>query len=131
MITLPDWRPGDEVTADGLNATNDAVRSLELSVDPNSGLEIRSSSFGRHLLDRRPREMWVKLTAAAVSGSYGGVQQVDQTGGTWADGPKTFTAGDGQLREVNNSTTVPTSPARIVRAWRDKVCWRFEYGACS
>ena len=131
-MQLPEWKPGDEILASDLNALADAAsRAGDIRVDPGSGIEaVRLPDGGIVLRDKRPLAIWVKITGGGAGGVYAGTQQLEQSGGTWANGPRTFTTGGGTLIEANLNASVPTSGNTIVRAFRDRKFWRFSFGAC-
>jgi hypothetical protein len=131
-MTLPIWHQGDEITAaklsDMVEGINDAAN---LRVDPATGLQLVRLPAGNSVIRSfRPMEIWVKITSGGASGIYGGTQQLEGPGGTWANGPRVFTTGGANLIEANVLATVPITGSVIVRAFRDRINWRFHYGAC-
>jgi hypothetical protein len=129
---LPRWIPGDELTIAQLNQLADAAdAALSLTVDPSSGLSLQLMPAGNICIRwKRPLEIWVLITGGGTSGIYAGTQQLEEAGGTWANGPRVFTVVEATLVEANGNTAVPTGSTTIVRAYRDRSLWRFLYSAC-
>jgi len=124
--TLPTWTSGDDLKADDLNMLSRAAdAALSLTVDPGTGLSLICLPHSRIIRGKRKLECWVKITSGGTSGIYAGTQQMEAAGGTWAAGPRSWTVASGLLIEANVSTTVPATT--IVRAWKDRFCWRFNY----
>jgi hypothetical protein len=128
---LREWKQGEELGAGRLNEVNRAAEAAQLGVASGSRLELRRSSAGTTLSRKRRLEMWVKVTGGGTAGAYDGIQQIEaDASGGWDDGPKTFAEADGDLREIGAATDVPIDGSAIVRATKDRFCWRFAYGAC-
>ena len=128
MIDPPDFEAGDILTASSLNDWSDAARSAEVSVDASGGLVNASLSGGVNLRIQPRAEGWFKVTAApsgSPSGSYQLTEQVDLPNGAFATGQKVRIG-----YPTPGSGTVVVDGSKIVRAWRDRASWRFEYGSC-
>jgi hypothetical protein len=127
-MPTPDFQAGDELTAGNLNEWSAAAAGAGASVDGSSGLSGVGLPSGKGLRAERRPEGWFKVYAApsgSPAGSYRIVEQVDLPGGAFADGPKVRLA-----YPTPGSTAPPADGSKVVRAWRDRASWRFEWGAC-
>jgi hypothetical protein len=130
-LILPDFKAGQVLEAEELQQLSAAADSANnLRVDAASGLQAIALPSGTAIRRRREMVAWVKVTGGGPLASYFGTEQLEQAGGAWANGPRTWAAGGQTLLEINGNTAVPTSGSTIVRAFRDRRNWYFAYGAC-
>lgn len=115
MNSLPDWKPGDELTADGLNAPRVAIRAESLA---STGPASVRRTTGRTDVSR-VRALPIIGLLSGASSPYSFTQQVDTAGGTWATGPLTGTA-----YEVNGVAGLASTRHRL---YPDRFgAWRFQ-----
>lgn len=127
-LKLPRVKAGDLIYAEDyqrLAAAAEKVANLRVAA-PLELIDIPGAYMLR--LSRTP-ETWIKITGAPSGTAYAWTEQVPQSGGTWADGPRSGTTSVDPAYEANGSTAVPAN--RIVRARRnDGGAWIFEFGEC-
>lgn len=128
MAQIKPFAQGEVLGASHLNQLVDAFNGESEGVatgETSGGLEVVQIGRRRVLRARRPLEGWFKITGSPTGSAYPATQQVEQSGGTWANGPRTTT-----VRETTGSTSVPANS--IVRAWKDGTgrSWWFTYAAC-
>jgi hypothetical protein len=121
----PALKPGNPLTLDYLNSTGDLIASGRLKVDPRTGLKLVVTPFGAFLRALVPAAGWYRVASASGGGAYALVEQVDQPGGTWADGPGSVPV----AYEANLIASVAVGA--VVWARRKWGVWRFSFGACS
>ncbi len=121
------WAVGDELTTARLAERDAEILSGRVRVAPGSGLAATYGTDGTHLRTTEAPEGFYRVQAAnpaAGTGWYTLLEQLDTPDGSWGNGTRQIVA-----REVNASTAVKLGA--IVRSWRGRTRWDFQYGACS
>ena len=118
MIGMDSFRAGDRLTAGALNDRAAAIRAGQVTVDPDSGLEMTSTGRGTALHDARARPI---LGLLAGSGSpYTFTQAIDTGPGAIAVGKRV-----GKAYEVNGKAGLA---GKTVRLFPDRSGnYRFQY----
>lgn len=131
MPIVREFRVGEVPTAAHFNELVEAANAAQAGVgvatgNQSEGLEMVMIGGKRCYRARRPLVAWFKITGTVTGVLHPATEQIEQTGGTWANGPRVTT-----LRETNGSTADLTN--KIVRAWKDRQggSWWFTYSACT
>lgn len=121
----PPAKPGGEISAEHIQAILDIRDSLVIDVQPP--LYRDGNTVYLQELDR----FWAKITGAPTGTAHPWLEQIPQTGGTWADGPRSGTATTDPAYEVGGSTATLTN--KIVEMTREEASGdlRFKFGVCS
>jgi hypothetical protein len=90
-LDLPDFAPGDELTADDLNRIVGWLRAHELDVSPGSGLTVVKHAGGQSwsVADTGDAGDWYKIRSHVTAGQYTVRRQLDDLSGAWADATPT------------------------------------------
>lgn len=128
MAQIKPFAAGERLGPTHLNQLVDAYNGESEGVatgQVGGGLEVVQIGRRRVLRVKRPLEGWFKITGSPSGSAYPATQQIEQSGGTWANGARTDT-----LRETTGNTTVATNS--LVRAWKDGTgrSWWFTYASC-
>lgn len=125
---LPRVKPGDLITAEHINRLfSEAERLANIQVA--YPLESHSNDGNTTIRVVSQSEAWIKITSAATGTAYAWTEQIEQSGGTWTNGPRSGTTSSDPAYEANGSTSVTLN--RIVRARKRSVGgWVFEFGEC-